>query len=909
MNGVFLFVQHLPLSSILSSSGVKCIIYTCINTHPFRHTSTDYEGLLQVSSLCSTYSSATSSHFYRPSLNMNPGGRPNLGASRSVFMDAVEILDLYKCIPGWREVYLDPILDRESDLNPTDLIWKIFQQGGSLCLLCNLLQKGTIDQGDITPLEMTDATPFEGKNCKRNVYKFLEACQDTFFMPDEQIFQVSDIYKNDTIGLVKAINLVHELFRRIRANKRIGIDFTKPIKSAKELEAEATSKIDSITIEGDEDASKRSSAALSTKSSSSDLDKRENVIVEMLETERKYVNDLERLQDYMKEIERDKNRTLPLDVLHGLFTNLNELIDFQRRFLFDMETVRYKPTAKNNFGTLFVNSIGKDKNFSVYHVFCSNYPNAIQIATEHKEELSKYDEFLHEYELPSYLIKPVQRICKYPLLVRELIRYTPEDHPERAAIEEAHEVMKKVAGDVNEEHRKGENILIAEDMRKRIEDWKGLDFTGLGPLVYMEKLVVIIKDIEKEVFVYLYENGIVFCKESSSSLTIKKRKYAPLSIRTYIKMDAFHSVSNTSKNGVFTLKCFWKDIEMESFTLKFINDEMHSKWMTALNELIAKTKERISAALQRTVPVGDELELKRLAAMGVYPEVRAEEYGAVLPPGAVPEATMGPKRGFAGRQRESKSHRESVSSLAALMQSRRVPEEAPLGYIDENESGIVQMFDDATRDLAAYFYVNRPLTGQKMILPKLLKVHYDDNIWFTEFPKATNGTQDHISFETFKLYVLSKVRIDLTIGGGGEEATPEGQGSLSPSSMPAINQGLYYRDREKDLVHLQNQEDLDLALQDWSDRRAMSIVVRSDPGRTSSTVVRTKMVKVKKGGRMPASSASDSEKTSIRSVRSARIEQTASVDSAKAGSPRPSNLSSPVTPHASPSTPPATATS
>ena len=33
--------------------------------------------------------------------------------------------------------------------------------------------------------------------------------------------------------------------------------------------------------------------------------------------------------------------------------------------------------------------------------------------------------------LHAFLIKPVQRICKYPLLLRDLIRNTDSDHPDR----------------------------------------------------------------------------------------------------------------------------------------------------------------------------------------------------------------------------------------------------------------------------------------------------------------------------------------------------------------------------------------------------------------------------------------------------------------------------------------------
>lgn len=40
-------------------------------------------------------------------------------------------------------------------------------------------------------------------------------------------------------------------------------------------------------------------------------------------------------------------------------------------------------------------------------------------------------------ELSSYLIKPVQRLCKYSLLLGQLIKYTLPEHPDRENLEKA----------------------------------------------------------------------------------------------------------------------------------------------------------------------------------------------------------------------------------------------------------------------------------------------------------------------------------------------------------------------------------------------------------------------------------------------------------------------------------------
>jgi len=81
-------------------------------------------------------------------------------------------------------------------------------------------------------------------------------------------------------------------------------------------------------------------------------DKRSKVIEEFLVTERKYVQDLEALQEYMRALQASE--IVSNDVIHALFLNLNALLDIQRRFLIKMETIYDMAPEKQKWGALFV---------------------------------------------------------------------------------------------------------------------------------------------------------------------------------------------------------------------------------------------------------------------------------------------------------------------------------------------------------------------------------------------------------------------------------------------------------------------------------------------------------------------------------------------------------------------------
>ena len=60
-------------------------------------------------------------------------------------------------------------------------------------------------------------------------------------------------------------------------------------------------------------------------------------------------------------------------------------------------------------------------------------------------------------ELPSYLIKPIQRICKYPLILAELVKATPATHPDHSDLQEALIKLKKMAELLNEHFNTEDN--------------------------------------------------------------------------------------------------------------------------------------------------------------------------------------------------------------------------------------------------------------------------------------------------------------------------------------------------------------------------------------------------------------------------------------------------------------------
>ncbi len=98
---------------------------------------------------------------------------------------------------------------------------------------------------------------------------------------------------------------------------------------------------------------------------------RDYIVKELVDTERKYVQDLENLHDLKKTLE--EQGALPGDVIYQIFLNINAILDFQRRFLIRVETTNSMPQSRQEWGSPFVYY---EEAFNIYQPFIANQRKA-----------------------------------------------------------------------------------------------------------------------------------------------------------------------------------------------------------------------------------------------------------------------------------------------------------------------------------------------------------------------------------------------------------------------------------------------------------------------------------------------------------------------------------------------------
>lgn len=72
--------------------------------------------------------------------------------------------------------------------------------------------------------------------------------------------------------------------------------------------------------------------------------------------------------------------------------------------------------------------------------------------------------------LGAFLIKPVQRICKYPLLLRELLKNTDDSHPDKESLQKALKAIENIVISINESKKIKDNKFRLQEIEKNLDD-------------------------------------------------------------------------------------------------------------------------------------------------------------------------------------------------------------------------------------------------------------------------------------------------------------------------------------------------------------------------------------------------------------------------------------------------------
>ncbi|NWR47170.1 ARHG6 factor, partial [Regulus satrapa] len=214
------------------------------------------------------------------------------------------------------------------------------------------------------------------------------------------------------------------------------------------------------------------------------------VLQNILETERDYAKELQLLLGtYLRPLQSyDK---LSAGDITALLGNMEEISAFQQTLNQALEEVAKLPDNQQRVGGCFMNLMPQFR--SLYLTYCANHPSAVNVLTQHSDELEKFMESQGAASpgiliLTTSLSKPFLRLDKYVTLLQELERHMEEAHADHEEVLKAVTSFKSLVSQCQELRKRKQ--LELQILSESIQRWEGEDIKMMGNVIYMSQVLV-----------------------------------------------------------------------------------------------------------------------------------------------------------------------------------------------------------------------------------------------------------------------------------------------------------------------------------------------------------------------------------------------------------------------------------
>ncbi|XP_057691051.1 triple functional domain protein isoform X1 [Corythoichthys intestinalis] len=313
------------------------------------------------------------------------------------------------------------------------------------------------------------------------------------------------------------------------------------------------------------------------------LKRRHYVLLELVETERDYVRDLGSVvEGYMS---RMKEEGVP-DDMRGkdkiVFGNIHQIYDWHKDFfLGEIEKCLEDP---DRLASLFVK---QERRFHMYIVYCQNKPKSEHIVSEY---IDTYFEELkqrlgHRLQITDLLIKPVQRIMKYQLLLKDLLKVCKKAGMDSSELEKAVEVMCVVPKRCNDMMNVG-----------RLQGFDG-KIVAQGRLLLQDTFLVSDQDggllsRMKERRVFLFEQIVIFSEPIEKKKGFSTPGYL---FKNSIKVSWLGLEENAEDHCKFTLTSRSSSGNVERYTLHSASPGVSQIWLHQVSQILENQRNFLNA--------------------------------------------------------------------------------------------------------------------------------------------------------------------------------------------------------------------------------------------------------------------------------------------------------------------------
>uniref|UniRef100_A0AAQ5WZI2 MCF.2 cell line derived transforming sequence b n=1 Tax=Amphiprion ocellaris TaxID=80972 RepID=A0AAQ5WZI2_AMPOC len=310
-----------------------------------------------------------------------------------------------------------------------------------------------------------------------------------------------------------------------------------------------------------------------------------HIMKELIATERIYVDELlSVLLGYRAEMEDPSISNLLPPALRSqkdvLFGNMPEIYQFHSRiFLQDLQGCLETP---ERVGACFLQ---RKEKFQVYERYCQNKPRSELLwrqcaGSPFFEECQKKLE--HKLGLDSYLLKPVQRLTKYQLLLKELLKHCAEERYRcelREALDSMLELLKSVNDSMHQIAITGYQVGDLGQLGRVVMQG------GFSVWISHKRAAVRMKELARfkpmQRHLFLYEHALLFCKRRDEDNQDRTPFY---SFKSCLRMSAV-GITETVKGDVKKFEIWYSGREVV-YIVQAPTVEVKVAWLTEIRKIL-----------------------------------------------------------------------------------------------------------------------------------------------------------------------------------------------------------------------------------------------------------------------------------------------------------------------------------
>ncbi|KAJ7992839.1 hypothetical protein DPEC_G00266190 [Dallia pectoralis] len=327
--------------------------------------------------------------------------------------------------------------------------------------------------------------------------------------------------------------------------------------------------------------------------------RRRHIMNELIETERLYVEELQSIMEgYANELDNAELSPLIPTALENkkdvLFGNLPEIYEFHNRtFLKELENCMERPEL---VGTCFLK---RKEELQIYEKYCQNKPRSEALWRNCGDSLffqecqKKLD---HKLSLDAYLLKPVQRITKYQLMLKEMLKCS-KNQDGTAELEEALATMLDIIKSVNDSMHQ---IAITGFEGNLCELGKLLMQGSFNVWTDHKKGHNKVKDLARfkpmQRHLFLYNKMLLFCKKREETTDGHEKPSPCYSFKHSLKMSAVGITENVKGD----IKKFevWFNGREEVYIIQAPSMDVKNMWVSEIRKVLTGQLEACRDASQ-----------------------------------------------------------------------------------------------------------------------------------------------------------------------------------------------------------------------------------------------------------------------------------------------------------------------